>query len=209
MESKAQYPVREEVTQDALSGGRAGFKMWQQGDDGVQRCVPGAVFGIRLQLHIGAGGFPSMQEWLIEEEEVSAYPEGHRRGGGNESGENLHVHAQASEYEEDGRMNNIHKDFRVKETRCGLLQYSPPKPESQTQLRISLKICIGGHNGERGHGHGQEEIWHLLQLKVTEETHIPVHVLDVRIKQGEGSHAPQWRRAVLIWHPVAPPLSQG
>lgn len=89
MQSKAQYPVWEEVTQDALSGWRAGLKMWQQGEDGVLRCVHEAVFGIRLQLHVGAARFPSMQEWLIEEEEVSTYPEGHRRGRGNESGENL------------------------------------------------------------------------------------------------------------------------
>ncbi|PWA33719.1 hypothetical protein CCH79_00007533, partial [Gambusia affinis] len=47
------------------------------------------------------------------------------------------------------------------------------------------------------------------ELKVTEEAHVPVHILNVRIKQGEGSHAPEWRRTVFVWHPVAPPLPQG
>lgn len=89
MQSKAQYPVWEEITQDALSGGRTGFKMWQQCKDGVLRCVHEAVFGISLQLHIGVGGLPSVKKRLVEEEEVSAYPEGHRRWGGHESGENL------------------------------------------------------------------------------------------------------------------------
>ena len=40
-------------------------------------------------MHVGVGRYSSMKKWLIEEEQVSTYPERHRRRRGHESGQNL------------------------------------------------------------------------------------------------------------------------
>jgi len=53
MQHQAQHPVREEVSQDALRRRRTAFKVRQQCNDGVLRCVPVSVSGIGLQLNIG------------------------------------------------------------------------------------------------------------------------------------------------------------
>lgn len=86
MQCEAQHPVREEVSQYALCSGRTSFKVWQQCNDGVLRCMLASISGMCLQLYVGRRCFPSMKKWLVEEEEMSAYPEGHRRRGGHESG---------------------------------------------------------------------------------------------------------------------------
>lgn len=125
----------------------------------------------------------------------------------------LHVHAQCSKDQENGRMDNIHKHAGVKKAWHWFVKpfvwTGSPKSKSYAEFWISLVVSISSHYAERGHGQGQDKVWYLLQLKVPEESHIPVHILDVRVQQREGSHAPEGRWTIFIWNAVTFALRQG
>lgn len=75
MQHQTQQPVGQEVSQDALRGGGAAPPVGQQGADGVVERVRAAA----PQLHVGHRRLPPMKQRLVEEQQVSADPEGHRR----------------------------------------------------------------------------------------------------------------------------------
>lgn len=84
MQSKSHEPVGDKVSQDALRGWRTAPEVCQQCNDGVLRRVTAAVPGVGLQLDVGFRRSPSVEKRLVEEEQVSAYPEGHGGGRGHE-----------------------------------------------------------------------------------------------------------------------------
>lgn len=86
VQCNAQHPVGQEVPQDALRGRGASCEKWKQSKNGVLWRVLAPIFGLCPQLHTGVGGLPSMQEGLVEEQQMSTDPEGHRWRGGHESG---------------------------------------------------------------------------------------------------------------------------
>lgn len=109
-------------------------------------------------------------------------------------------------------MHHIQKHPGAVKSRCGFVWPficpSVPQPQSQTPGWVSPIVHVGCRHAQSCHGQCQQEVGYLLKLEVAQEAHIPIHILDMRVEQGEGSQAPEGWGCVFVRDPVAFILSK-